>query len=193
MAGFIISALGGSRTQIGGPTGRVRRHRRRHRGPLRRRGLFICTLLAGIILIILGATGMGAAVNFIPRPVVVGFTNGIAVLIASTQIKDFFGLRVEHASVAFLPRMRDLVAARWARSPAPLDRAWRVGSLLLIIVGPRLISARPARSWRWSPARRPWRRFAIPVETIGSRFGGIPSGLPRISIPAASPRAHSRR
>src|SRR5579859_1137090 len=95
VAGFAISALGGSSTQIGGPTGAfvvvvygiVAKHGVD--------GLFMCTLLAGVILLILGATGLGTAVKFIPRPVVVGFTNGIAVIIASTQIKDFFGLRVE--------------------------------------------------------------------------------------------------
>src|SRR5262245_16085140 len=101
VAGFLISALGGSRTQIGGPTGAfvvvvsgiVLQHGVD--------GLFLCTLIAGIFLVILGATGMGTAVDFIPRPVVVGFTNGIAVLIASTQIKDFLGLQIEHPSGAF--------------------------------------------------------------------------------------------
>src|SRR5205823_11647556 len=89
VTGFLISALGGSRFQIGGPTGAfvvvvagiVARHGVD--------GLFVCTLMAGVILVALGATGMGSAVKFIPRPVVVGFTNGIAVLIASTQLKDF--------------------------------------------------------------------------------------------------------
>jgi SulP family sulfate permease len=83
--GFIVSLLGGSRTQIAGPTGAfvvvvagiVRQHGVD--------GLFMCTMIAGVMLIVMGATGMGAAVRFIPRPVVVGFTNGIAVLIASTQ------------------------------------------------------------------------------------------------------------
>src|SRR5687768_18555987 len=88
VAGFAISALGGSRTQIGGPTGAfvvviagiVAEHGIS--------GLFMCTMMAGVILIVLGATGMGNAVKYLPRPVVIGFTNGIAVLIASTQIKD---------------------------------------------------------------------------------------------------------
>src|SRR6059058_3540075 len=92
VAGFLISALGGSTTQIGGPTGAfvvvvygiVVRYGMD--------GLFMCTLMAGVFLVILGVTGLGTAVKFIPRPVVVGFTNGIAVLIASTQVKDFFGL-----------------------------------------------------------------------------------------------------
>src|SRR6266567_3514856 len=93
VAGFLISALGGSSTQIGGPTGAfvvvvygiVAKHGVD--------GLFMCTLMAGVLLIILGATGLGTAVKFIPRPVVVGFTNGIAVIIASTQNQGF--LRAE--------------------------------------------------------------------------------------------------
>src|SRR3974390_356091 len=95
VAGFLISALGGSTTQIGGPTGAfvvvvygiVMRYGLD--------GLFMCTLMAGVLLVLLGATGLGSAVKFIPRPVVVGFTNGIAVIVASTQIKDFFGLKVD--------------------------------------------------------------------------------------------------
>ncbi len=100
VTGFLISALGGSKTQIGGPTGAfvvvvagiVAVHGID--------GLFMCTVMAGAILIILGATGMGTAVKFIPRPVVIGFTNGIAVLIASTQVKDFFGLQVSASHAA---------------------------------------------------------------------------------------------
>src|ERR1700683_4035052 len=92
VAGFAISALGGSRNQIGGPPGAFVVI---ISGILARygfNGLLICTIMAGVLLILLGATGLGAAVKFIPRPVIVGFTNGIAILIASTQIKDFFGL-----------------------------------------------------------------------------------------------------
>jgi sulfate permease, SulP family len=101
VTGFLISAFGGSKTQIGGPTGAfvvvvagiIAVHGID--------GLFMCTVMAGIILIVLGATGMGTAVKFIPRPVVIGFTNGIAVLIASTQIKDFFGLHLDKVPSEF--------------------------------------------------------------------------------------------
>ncbi len=93
VTGFLISALGGSTTQIGGPTGAfvvvisgiVAVHGVD--------GLFMCTVMAGVILVVMGLTGMGTAVKFIPRPIVIGFTNGIAILIASTQVKDFFGLQ----------------------------------------------------------------------------------------------------
>src|SRR6202035_974057 len=104
IAGFLISALGGSRVQIGGPTGAfvvvvagiVARYGTD--------GLFMCTGIAGVFLIFLGVTGLGSAVKYIPRPVVVGFTHGIALVIASTQIKDFFGLRIEHVPGDFLGR-----------------------------------------------------------------------------------------
>ena len=112
VTGFLISALGGSRCQVGGPTGAfvvviagiVAKHGVD--------GLFMCTMMAGVLLVILGATGLGTAVKFIPRPVVVGFTNGIAVLIASTQIKDFLGLSVDQVPGDFVGRMRALGAPR---------------------------------------------------------------------------------
>src|SRR5690349_1515095 len=108
VTGFLISLLGGSKTQIGGPTGAfvvvvagiVAVHGID--------GLYMCTVMAGAILIILGATGMGTAVKFIPRPVVIGFTNGIAVLIASTQIKDFFGLQLTKVPSEFWFRVKAL-------------------------------------------------------------------------------------
>ena len=114
VAGFLISALGGSRVQIGGPTGAfvvVVAGIVAHHGV---DGLFMCTLMAGVILLLLGVTGLGTAVNFIPRPVIVGFTNGIAVLIASTQINDFFGL---DAGVPgeFLGRAAEDRGQRWTR------------------------------------------------------------------------------
>src|SRR5881409_1701749 len=111
VTGFLISLLGGSKTQIGGPTGAfvvvvagiVAIHGID--------GLFMCTMMAGVLLVVLGATGMGSAVKFIPRPVVLGFTNGIAVLIASTQIKDFFGLQLAKVPGEFRLRVKVLAAA----------------------------------------------------------------------------------
>src|SRR5881394_1560886 len=111
VTGFLISLLGGSKTQVGGPTGAfvvvvsgiIAVHGID--------GLFMCTMMAGVLLVVLGVTGMGSAVKFIPRPVVVGFTNGIAVLIASTQIKDFLGLRITHPSGVFLPRLIEITHA----------------------------------------------------------------------------------
>src|SRR5499425_3262609 len=111
VTGFLISALGGSKTQIGGPTGAfvvvVAGIIAAHGVD----GLFMCTMMAGVLLLILGATSMGSAVKFIPRPVVIGFTNGIAVLIASTQIKDFFGLQLSKVPGEFWLRMKALAAS----------------------------------------------------------------------------------
>ena len=118
VAGGLISAFGGSRTQIGGPTGAfvviVAGIIARHGVD----GLFMCTLMAGVLLVAFGLTGMGAAVRFIPRPVVVGFTNGIAVLIATTQIRDFFGLRVDQVPGEFVARLQALAAHAATFSPA---------------------------------------------------------------------------
>src|SRR6202045_768417 len=105
VTGFLISVLGGSRTQIGGPTGAfvvvvygiVAKHGID--------GLFMCTMMAGVLLVLLGVTGMGTMVKYFPRPVVVGFTNGIAILIASTQIRDFFGLKMDQVPGDFFHRM----------------------------------------------------------------------------------------
>src|SRR3981189_1784943 len=109
VTGFIISALGGSRTQIGGPTGAFVVVVFGIIAKYGVDGLFMATLMAGVLLFVLGVTGLGTAVKFIPRPVVVGFTNGIAVIIASTQLKDFFGLKIDKVPGDFLARMEEVV------------------------------------------------------------------------------------
>src|SRR3954462_169686 len=106
VAGFTISALGGSRTQIGGPPGAFVVVVAGIVSVYGIDGLFMCTLMAGVMLILLGVTGFGTAVKFIPRSVVIGFTNGIGVLIASTQIRDFFGLRLAAVPGDFLGRAK---------------------------------------------------------------------------------------
>src|SRR5437899_3100186 len=110
IAGFLISALGGSRVQIGGPTGAFVIVVSGIVAKYGIDGLFTCTTVAGILLVLLGATGLGSAVKFIPRPVIVGFTNGIAVVIASTQLKDFFGLRIQHVPGDLLGRLQAIAA-----------------------------------------------------------------------------------
>jgi SulP family sulfate permease len=112
VAGFLISALGGSKTQIGGPTGAFVVIVYGIVAKYGIDGLCVCTLMAGVILVLLGVTGLGATVKYIPRPVIVGFTNGIAVLIASTQIKDFFGLSIDKMPGEFLGRMEALACHR---------------------------------------------------------------------------------
>jgi len=181
IAGFLISALGGSTTQIGGPTGAfvvvvygiVMKYGMD--------GLYMCTLMAGVMLVILGITGLGSAVKFIPRPVVVGFTNGIAVIIASTQIKDFFGLRIDKVPGEFAARIETLALSFHTLSP--LATALAVLSLALIIVFMRFVKRVPGYIIALFLGTALVVIFKLPVETIGTRFGGIPSGLPHLQIP----------
>jgi len=181
IAGFAISALGGSRNQIGGPTGAFVVI---IFGILARygfNGLLICTMMAGVMLIVLGATGLGTAVKFIPRPVVVGFTNGIAILIASTQIKDLFGLHTGPVPGDFVGRMRVVIeSARTASLGATLLSA---GALLLIVMTVRYARRVPGYIVALLAGTVLVYLLHLPVETIGSRFGGIPSGFPRFHVP----------
>src|SRR5437764_9172064 len=180
VTGFLISALGGSKTQIGGPTGAfvvvvagiVAAHGVD--------GLFMCTVMAGILLVVMGATGMGTGVKFIPRPVVIGFTNGIAVLIASTQVKDFFGLHLEKVPGVFWLRMKALAASSPTWSPtATILAAATVGTMLLC----RVLSKRvPGPIVAMLGATATAFVLKLPVETIDTRFGGIPSGLPHLVV-----------
>jgi sulfate permease, SulP family len=181
IAGFTISALGGSSTQIGGPTGAfvvvvfgiVARYGLD--------GLFMCTLMAGILLLILGATSMGSAVKFLPRPVVVGFTNGIAVIIASTQIKDFFGLKIEKVPGEFASRI-SLLAHNWS-SFSPFETLLAVGALILIVIFTLFVKRVPGYIVALFVGTAAVVVFKLPVATIGTRFGGIPSGFPTLKIP----------
>ena len=181
VAGFLISALGGSSTQIGGPTGAfvvvvfgiVARYGLD--------GLYMCTVMAGIILVLLGVTGLGTAVKFIPRPVVVGFTNGIAVIIASTQIKDFFGIKVDNVPGVFLSRIE--VLARNFRSFSFMETGLGLLSIFVILLFMRYVKKVPGYIVALFLGTAVVVIFKLPVETIGTRFGGIPSGLPHMTIP----------
>ncbi len=185
VTGFLVSALGGSKTQIGGPTGAfvvvvlgiISRYGID--------GLFTCTMLAGLLLVLMGVTGLGAMVRYFPRPVVVGFTNGIAILIASTQIRDFFGLRMEHVPGDFLHRMGAIAenfhSLNWAAT------AVGIGSLLVMILSLRYFKRVPGSIVVCFGATALVSLLHLPVETIGTRFGGIPSGLPHIAIPQLQP------
>lgn len=182
IAGFLISALGGSKTQIGGPTGAfvvviaaiIAKHGLS--------GLLMVTMMAGVILIFLGLTKLGNAVKFIPRPVVIGFTNGIAVLIASTQIKDFLGLKAEgHIPSEFFERMVFI-----GKNLSSLDLTTiiiAVSSLAIILLMPRVTKKVPGSIIALVLTTAFVGLFGLPVETIGSKFGGIPLGLPEIQMP----------
>jgi SulP family sulfate permease len=181
VTGFIISALGGSRYQIGGPTGAFVVVVAGIIAQYGVSGLFMCTMMAGVLLVILGVTGMGTAVNYLPRPVVVGFTNGIAVLIASTQIRDFLGLDLAAVPAEFAARMA--ASARHLHTASPAATSLAVASLALIIAMRRITPKVPGAIVALIAGTAAVRLAGIGVETIGSRFGGIPAGLPVPALP----------
>lgn len=181
VTGFLISALGGSKMQIGGPTGAFVVVVAGIVAKYGIEGLFVCTLMAGLILILLGVTGMGTAVRFIPRPVVVGFTNGIAMLIASTQVKDFFGLRIEHVPSEFIARMESI--ATYFHTISFEATALGVGSVTIILFCTRYLKRIPGYILALFLGTAMAALLQLPVETIGSKFGGIPSGLPQFHVP----------
>ncbi|HEV8412796.1 MAG TPA: SulP family inorganic anion transporter [Bryobacteraceae bacterium] len=185
VAGFAISALGGSRVQIGGPTGAFVVIVAGIVAKFGVSGLLIVTVMAGAMLVVMGLTGLGTAVKFIPRPITIGFTNGIAILIASTQIKDFLGLQIGTVPSEFVARMsmlaKNIGTLQWHTV------ALSAGSLAVILLIPRLTRRIPGSIVALTLATACVALFALPVATIGSAFGGIPTGLPRISIPTFRP------
>jgi sulfate permease, SulP family len=181
VTGFTISALGGSRFQIGGPTGAFVVVVAGIVAKYGISGLFMCTMMAGVMLVVLGVTGMGTAVKFLPRPVVIGFTNGIAVLIASTQIRDFLGLRIDKVPAEFLPRLD--VLARHLDTINPAAALLAITALAVIVVLRRTIPAIPGAIVALVAGTATVMLLGVPIETIGSRFGGIPGGFPSPHIP----------
>ena len=176
IGGLLVSMLGGSRVQIGGPTGAfiVIIY-----GIVQRfgiNGLHVATLMAGVILIVMGVARFGSAIKFIPYPVIVGFTSGIALIIFSSQVKDFLGLPMGPVPAEFL--------ARWAvyrehiAGTNPYALAVALGSLLLIVAWKRVMPRVPGPLVALVVATVVVQWLHLPVETIGSRFGGIPHGLP---------------
>ncbi len=181
LTGFIVSAFGGSKTQISGPTGAfvvviagiIAKHGID--------GLFECTMMAGVLLVLLGVTGMGTAVKYFPRPVIIGFTNGIAILIASTQIRDFFGLRMDHVPGDFFHRMQAFGEA-WNTISMPAT-ALAIFSVATMIYCLKFAKRIPGAIVVTFAATIAVTLLRMPVETIGTRFHGIPSGLPTFAIP----------
>lgn len=181
IAGFLISALGGSRVQIGGPTGAfvvivygiVQQY-----GVA---GLTIATMMAGVILIVLGITRMGATIKFIPFPVTLGFTSGIAVVIFSSQIRDLLGLQMESVPAEFLAKW----AAYWEHLGTMNPQAVLIGAatLLILIFWPRYTRKVPAPFVALLAATLATVLLGLDVETIGSRFGEIRAELPRPRVP----------
>ncbi|MDR0553981.1 MAG: STAS domain-containing protein [Treponema sp.] len=189
LAGFCISLLGGSKYQIGGPTGAfvviifgiIARHGMA--------GLVTATILAGIILIIMGLTGIGRFIKFIPYPVTTGFTTGIALLIFSQQIKDFFGLHPEAASPEFLGMWEGYFRVITTVEPGTL--AFGLGTLAVILLVRRFAPRFPGAVAGVAAATIACYLFTLfmgnpPIETIGTRFGGIPRTLSLPKLPDLS-------
>jgi sulfate permease, SulP family len=203
VAGLLISLLGGSSVQIGGPAGAfivivygiVQRSGLTH--------LLMCTALAGAVLVAMGALRLGGLVRYMPVSIVIGFTNGIAVLIALSQLKDLLGLQIAHMPAHFVAQLGVLGNHLHSLNPAALG----LGLVCLLILfgwprlfGPRslipsvLLEGRTLRTAARVPApvvalvlltlASSW--LALPVDTIGSRFGGIPQGLPDLALPPLS-------
>jgi SulP family sulfate permease len=184
IAGYLISALGGSRVQIGGPTGAfvvlvydiVQRHGLD--------GLALCTLMAGAMVLLMGLFRLGAAIKYIPYPVITGFTSGIAVIIFSSQIKDLLGLQT-----GALPGD---VFGKWRVYLENFGTInWTAAGLAVLCVG-MIVGLRrrfprvPATLVAMVVATAVVQLGGLNVETIGSRFGGIPTALPRPELPAVS-------
>ena len=201
IAGLLISALGGSQVQIGGPAGAfiVIVY-----GIVERYGLanlLIATTLAGVLLFLLGLFKLGALVRYVPVPIIIGFTNGIAVLIALSQVKDLLGLRIDKMPSDFFAQ----VQALWLHlgSFNPLAPAIGLACLAVVVLWPKSYTMPEHPTGPWGRLRRlaahlPGTIIALagatlatallglPVETIGSRFGGIPQSLPAFELPAFS-------
>ena len=183
-AGFLISLLGGSRVQIGGPTGAfvVTVYGIVQQYGLD--GLAICTLMGGVLLVGMGLARFGGAIKFIPYPVVTGFTSGIAVIIFSSEVKDLLGLRMGAVPVHFLEKWSAL--ARAANTASGATIAVSLGSLVVLVLWPRVSRRIPAPIVAILLATGVVLWLRLPVETIGSRFGSLPASLPAVRVPSLS-------
>ncbi len=186
IAGFLISALGGSRVQIGGPTGAfvvivygiVQKYGVD--------GLTVATIMAGVILIILGVAKLGGAIKFIPHPVVTGFTSGIAVIIFSGQMRDFFGLAMKSVPAEFMDKVEAL--AEHANTGSPWAIAVALSTVLIVTFGPRITTKVPSPFVALIATTALVQLAGLPLETIGSRFGGIDASFPHPHWPSISLR-----
>jgi len=182
VAGLLISALGGSRVQIGGPTGAfvVIVYGIVHQYGVD--GLIVATLMAGVILVALGLLRMGSAVKFIPHALITGFTSGIALIIFSSQVKDLLGLPVGDVPPDFLGKWK-LFGAHLAALD-PTTAVVSAVTLLILVAWPRVSRAIPGPFVALIAVTLGVSALGLHVETIGSRFGGLPSSLPMPHIPA---------
>jgi SulP family sulfate permease len=184
IAGFLISALGGSRVQIGGPTGAFVVIVYGIVQKFGVDGLTVATIMGGLLLIAFGLARLGAAIKFIPFPVVTGFTSGIAAILIVQQLRDVLGLRLTSAPPEFIERL-SLYAAN-IRTVNPYAVALSAGTLLIVWLWPRVSHKIPAPFVALIGTTVLVRLLDLPVETIGTRFGEIQAGFPRLSLPSIS-------
>lgn len=181
IAGFIISAFGGSKVQIGGPTGAFIVIVYGIVQTYGVDGLVIATFLAGIMLMIMGFARFGSVIKFIPYPLIVGFTTGIAVIIFSSQMKDLFGLNMGTVPAEFIYKWQayfdHFTTLNW------YSIAIGVGTILIILLSPKVTRIVPGSLIAIISATILVQLLGLPVDTIGSRFGSIPSSLPMPAIP----------
>ena len=176
IAGFVISAFGGSRVQIGGPTGAfivivygiVQKHGVE--------GLTLATFLAGFIMLLMGLLRFGALLKYFPHTLIVGFTSGIAVIIFTAQVNDLFGLGIQDVPPGFVEKWVAYVNA--APAIHPLSVAIAAGTILVIVLLPRITKKVPGSIVAIIAATAVVHWWQLPVETIGSRFGEIPGSIP---------------
>lgn len=181
VAGFLISVLGGSRVQIGGPTGAfvvivygiVQQHGVD--------GLAVATIMAGVLLCVIGAMSLGSVIKFVPMPVVIGFTSGIATIIFSGEVKDFLGLRMGEVPAPFVEKWAALSGAMGTANATAVGVA--LLTLALIILTPRFSRRIPGPFVALVVATAVTALLQLPVETIGSRFGSVAARLPAPSLP----------
>lgn len=188
IAGFIISALGGSRVQIGGPTGAFVVVVYNIIGTHGYNGLLIATLMAGVMLLIAAAAKLGTWIKYIPQPVITGFTAGIAVIIFSSQIRDFFGLEMDKVPGPFLEKWQSFYDARDSLNPYALGLS--ALSLGIIILLRRFAPQLPAFLIAVVAGSLLTLGFQLPVVTIGSAFGELPHSLPMPQMPQDITVAH---
>ncbi len=181
IAGFIISAMGGSRVQIGGPTGAfivivygiVQLYGVD--------GLIIATFMAGIILIMMGFARLGSVIKYIPHPLITGFTSGIAILIFSSQLKDFFGLQMGPIPADFIDKWKSYFGSFGSANIYAVLIA--AATVAVVQLWPKVTHKIPGSLIAIFITTAAMQIFQLPVETIGSKFGSIPSSLPKPVIP----------
>ena len=189
IAGFIISAFGGSKVQIGGPAGAFIVIVFGIVAKYGVDGLIVSTILSGVLLFLMGLTRLGALVRFIPVGIVIGFTNGIAVLIALSQIKDLLGLKIANLPADFLPKVISL--ANNLGTADPLALGLGLASMAIVFGWAHLAKIKifkmlPGSIVALALGTAAVSLLGLPVETIGTKFGGIPSELPSLTVPTIS-------